>query len=148
MTELYTSRYQAFRTDQGVPVRTTAGNVRFTLGYELAATWKNLAPEGAWLRLPKGQFRANYREKLEGQGPEKIWADVQRLSDSHGGKPVVLLCFCDLAKAGTWCHRQLFAEWWEECTQYPVRDLQVVSATPKRVAVDLPCDDDPAEKLF
>ena len=44
------------------------------------------------------------------------------------GKDLVLLCYEDLRKPGEWCHRQVFAEWWEKKTGVRIQELELMDA--------------------
>lgn len=40
-------------------------------------------------------------------------------------KDIVLLCFEDLTKPGEWCHRCVFAEWWQNKTGQKINELKL-----------------------
>lgn len=150
MTEVYTSRYQSFRPDQGVPVRTSQGAPRWPLGYALQEKLPELAPTTA-IRKHKqlATYRPAYVAMLEGHGPELIWRLIQRISARNEDRPVVLLCFCDLnvAPPENWCHRRIFAEWFEASTGMVVPELTPAPTRPARSGpVVLACDVDPDEE--
>jgi hypothetical protein len=124
--DLYTSRYAA-RTlivESGLAtVRISVGHPRWKLGYELSGACPLLAPTRDMLRLPIEEYRVRYEARLEAAGVETIAAALKALSEKAGGRGLVLLCFEDLTKPGEWCHRRLFADWWEKKTGRAVPEL-------------------------
>lgn len=123
MPGLFTAQYQRFQAEWGVPVRTTLGRARFKLGYAPVEGFTLITPPGHAFRLPYDQFRKAYRAHLHRTTVARIWETTDRISQQFQGRPLVLLCFDDLTKAGAWCHRRLFAEWWLEQTGEVVEEL-------------------------
>jgi hypothetical protein len=125
--QLWTSRYQnrdAIVASGFVPVGITLGAPRFRLGYELAARLRELAPAGFMFEVDdQSDFRRLYLARLHRLTVTRAAAILRELSEAHGGKPLVLLCFEDLTKPGEWCHRRLFAVFWEEETGEEVPEL-------------------------
>jgi hypothetical protein len=123
--QLFTSRYQRFRPGQGAAVRTTVGAPRFQLSYELAGEARILMPSYAMLKLDEAPYRAIYRERLEVAGVDAIRRQLAPIAVAAGTDRLVLLCFCDLSAAPPdgWCHRRMFAEWWELRTDEEVPEL-------------------------
>lgn len=123
--QLFTNRYQRFHPSQGAPVRTTVGAPRFPLPYELAGFAKLLAPSYAMLKMAEGPYRHIYLERLEAHGVDLISEQFAEIADMAGDDRLVLLCFCDLSvpPPDNWCHRRMFAAWWEEQTGQEVREL-------------------------
>jgi hypothetical protein len=66
-------------------------------------------------------------------GIKQIKWMLKQVSD---GKPVVLLCFEDLRKPGEWCHRSMFAEWYEKQTGKKVVELEEADTKTAKVKVD------------
>lgn len=122
--QLFTNRYQRFRPDQGVPVRTTVGAPRFPLPYGLAGFAKLLAPSYAMLKMAEGPYRHIYLERLTAAGVDLIYEQLAEIAGQAGSR-LVLLCFCDLSvpPPDNWCHRRMFAAWWEEQTGHDVPEL-------------------------
>jgi hypothetical protein len=129
---LYTSRYQNAKLsgrDDLVKVRTTVGNPRGALGAGVVAQIKEVTPYGLFGQgLSQEEFTARYRERLEGYGVEKLRQRFAEVSQAHGGKDLVLLCFEDVLHPGKdgrvgFCHRRVFADWWQEKTDEPVEEL-------------------------
>jgi len=123
--QLFTSRYQRFRPSQGAPVRTTVGAPRFQLNYELAGEARLLMPSYAMLKLAEEPYRAIYRERLEAAGVDAIRRQLEAIAVAAHADRLVLLCFCDLSAPAPdgWCHRRMFAQWWQERTGEAVPEL-------------------------
>ncbi|MEU8333466.1 hypothetical protein [Micromonospora sp. NPDC048839] len=123
--QLFTSRYQRFQPEQGAPVRTTVGKPRFPLPYDLAGFARFLAPTYGMLKMAEGPYRHLYLERLEGIGVDLIAEQFAEIADNAGHDRLVLLCFCDLSVPApdNWCHRRMFAAWWEEQTGHEVLEL-------------------------
>ncbi|MFR9780164.1 hypothetical protein ACL02O_29425 [Micromonospora sp. MS34] len=130
--QLFTNRYQRFRPDQGAPVRTTVGKPRFPLPYDLAGFARLLAPSYAMLRMAEGPYRHIYLERLEAAGVDLISEQFAEIADAAGSEQLVLLCFCDLnvPPPDNWCHRRMFAAWWEDQTGNEVHELDRRRETP------------------
>ncbi|MET9965295.1 hypothetical protein ABZZ80_05060 [Streptomyces sp. NPDC006356] len=123
MFELFTCRYQGFEPTMGVPVRITLSPPRWKLPYPLEHQVPELAPSRAYFGSARPEFEAAYRAQLDGHGVEVLAARFQRIAVTGSDLRLVLLCFEDLAKAGEWCHRRMFAAWWQEKTGAQVREL-------------------------
>jgi hypothetical protein len=124
LPELHTSRYQnsaGIIASGLLPVGFTQGHPRWRLSYKLAGNIKALAPEPWYLKEEDPEvFRRHYFRKLN----ELTLAGVKQAL--HGvtlGEPCVLLCFEDIQQPGIWCHRTLFASWWEQQTGNKVTEL-------------------------
>lgn len=120
---LFTSRYQRFRPDQGVPVRTTVGAPRFVLDYQLAVEAALIKPTYPMLRLDERPYRAAYEARLNATGVDAIRAELAAIAAEAGQDRLVLLCFCDLSRPDAWCHRRMFADWWRRHTAEEVPEL-------------------------
>jgi hypothetical protein len=123
--DLYTSHYSCklIDTSKMAPVRTSIGAPRWPLSYVLHGECKLLMPRRPMLKMEIEEYRPAYIALLEGHGVEKIQADLERLAQTAGGRPLVFLCFEDLAKKDNWCHRRMFADWWEAATGQEVPEL-------------------------
>lgn len=120
--DLFTARYAntaGIVASGAVPVRTSIGGPRFRTGYTYAAMIE-LAPDREWLNLAQGPYEARYLDRLNALGVERIRAEFDRLDR---GKGLALLCFENLNDPSAWCHRRMFAAWWEEQTGQPVPEL-------------------------
>ena len=92
------------------------------VGIVLAKPWwwvgelpnvEELAPAPHTLGLKGEEFERAYRRKLERVGVETIRARLAQVSEEHGGRELVLLCYEKDREA---CHRGIFAAWWHERT--------------------------------
>ena len=124
LQKIYTSRYsnKAITNESHVPVSISAGTPRFPLGYRTVTSIRNLAPSATLRKIEDREtFRTIYRRQLEAEGVQTI----RQLFNSCAkeGKPIVLLCFEDVRKDGVWCHRTVFAEWWQEKTGDKISEL-------------------------
>ena len=70
------------------------------------------------------EFTAAYCQKLDRIGVAAISKRFQEISEAHGGRDLVLLCWEDIRKPGEWCHRQVFAEWWLRETGEAIVELE------------------------
>jgi hypothetical protein len=123
--QLFTNRFQRFSPEQGAPVRTTVGAPRFALPYDLAGFARLLAPSYGMLKMAEGPYRHIYLERLEQAGVDLISEQLAEIADDAGDDRLVLLCFCDLSvpPPNAWCHRRMFAAWWQEQTGQEVPEL-------------------------
>lgn len=114
------ARYAAIRTSRGAP--------RFPLRYNMAGTAGALMPPRHLLGVDDAEEYADaYRLHLEQQGAHYIRTELAAISGDAGGRPLALLCFCNLER-GQFCHRRIFAEWWEEKTGEAVPEVSPPSA--------------------
>lgn len=131
--ELRTSRYanRSIADTKLIPIGITAGNPRFRLSYRLATNLRLLAPSRAWFDLADDEFERHYLHKLDEQGVDMIAAELRETFETHRTSEhdgLVLLCFEDLAVPGAFCHRRLFASWFERETGQPVPELMSAEA--------------------
>lgn len=111
------------------PVRTTQGNPRFKLKYELAGKVMELAPP-RWLLKEEGDaFTVPYRKHLELVGALAIGDALKRIIEASGCPGAVLLCFEDVTK-GELCHRSVFSSWWQEVVGVEVPELALMGTGP------------------
>jgi hypothetical protein len=120
---IHTSRFQAFQPEQGVPIRITLSHPRWKLPYVLTRKVPVLAPGRDYFKSPPEVFRARYLEQLDEVGAAEIRRLLEDIAVAEESDSVVLLCYEDLSKPDTWCHRRLFAEWWYDQTGETVDDL-------------------------
>ena len=123
---LYTSRY-ANTTLAAYPaakVRITLGHPRFRLSYELAGKIPELAPTREMFGKTEAEFAAAYTALLvERGGVDHLTERFASIAAETGSDDLVLLCFEDLRTPGLFCHRRVFAEWWEQQTGRTVPEL-------------------------
>ncbi|MGN5379052.1 hypothetical protein ACQ4WX_22025 [Streptomyces lasalocidi] len=123
MFELFTYRYQGFESGMGVPVRITLSPPRWTLPYSLGHRLPELAPNRTYFAWAQPEVEAAYRAQLDGHGVEALAARFQQIAVTASDLRLALLRFEDLAKTGEWCHRRMFAAWWQEKAGAQVREL-------------------------
>ena len=125
---IWVSRYsnKELQNDKYYPVGISIGQPKFSLGYTLREQCYSLAPKGYMLNMDLESFKPAYYGKLEGIGTEKIISMVNRLDQraQSEGKDLVLLCYEDVRKGESdWCHRTIFADWWQENTGEVIPEL-------------------------
>jgi hypothetical protein len=123
---LYTSRYQRFQPTQGAPIRSTAGHPRFRLDYRLAGHATLITPMRWMLEInDEARYRAAYSDMLTSKGLAAIQEELTTLATAASNEQLVLLCFCDLTvpPPNNWCHRRIFADWWQNQTDIDVPEL-------------------------
>lgn len=113
---IFTCSYKGFHPAMGVPVRTSVGRPRHALKYDLSAEASLLYPSYAMLKMEYEEYRERYIAQLERHGVQKIQNVLRSIQTIYGKgtNHVVLLCYEDVIKKGDWCHRRMFAQWWEE----------------------------------
>jgi len=128
---LFTSRYQAKDLIKAhpelLPLGFTLGVPRWKLSYQTGGNLRQLGPQPDFrYDEDRSSFRAAYRAHLDTLGVagvgSLIWAALKGSANPQIAG-AVLLCFEDLTDPAQWCHRQFFAEWWEEKTGQPVLEL-------------------------
>ena len=143
---ILTSRYgnKELRNDGYYPVGISLGKPKFPTGYEIREQCYALAPKGYMLKMEYDPYREAYFQKLEDIGADKIIGIVQRLDAKaqEEDKTLVLLCFEDIRKPDQWCHRTLFAEWWQRKTGEVIEEL--AEPDPKKAKLD---DEESEEKV-
>ncbi len=121
---IFTSRYAnpELKSCKYTAVRISIGSPRWKLGYEIAGAIDELMPKGIFGIKDYDEFHRLYFAKLDAIGVDKIREKLQRFEELS--KPVVLLCFEDIRKgAWNWCHRKMFASWWEQHTCEKIPEL-------------------------
>ncbi|MFJ5307432.1 hypothetical protein [Streptomyces sp. NPDC088350] len=106
-----------------MPVRITLGAPRFKLPYTLTHSVRELAPKKAYFGKPLPEFTAAYRADLDRLGPARIAERLREIVNVELEHRLVLLCFEDLSDSAQWCHRRVFAAWWQDATGDEVREL-------------------------
>lgn len=124
--ELFTLNYKNFRPTMGTPVQTSNGRPRWKLPYDLTLKCQEVYP--AWKlvksNLDKAAFTEQYHAGLDAVGVDVLASRFRALATAGGDERLVLLCFEDIAKSvDDWCHRRMFADWWEDRTGEAVREL-------------------------
>lgn len=123
---LFTSNFWVMsrRTDAGVPVRISNGRPKYALAYSLVYKVPALFPAWSLVRgASRERFRREYFAALDAVGVEALREVFEAIAKEAGDDRLVLLCFENLTKPGVWCHRELFAEWWQERTGEVVEEV-------------------------
>ena len=137
---IYVSRYSnpELKTGDYTLVRISLGAPRWRTGYTLTGAIKELMPTGLRQIENLEEFCKLYYERLDSFGVDKLRERIQYYESL--GKPVVLLCFEDIRKGGSnWCHRSVFAKWWQARTGETIPELKDDSAfRPEGKAIVIP----------
>lgn len=133
---LFTSRYQnqelARRPDL-VKVGITLGKPRMPLRYEIDEYLRMLAPNPKIFHINDiFEFLPAFVEQLDKHGIDKIMYVLKQISQRHGGRDIVMLCFEDCRiKPNTdppemveWCHRLIVAGYIQWKTGQNVWELE------------------------
>jgi hypothetical protein len=128
-TAIYTAPWKLMREPPGglVPVRISIGRPKFIKDSHRFPSIRELMPFDI-LGMEHDQFKLAYRRHLEHVGVETIHDRFDQLHRRHHDRPLALTCFEDLLKPGTWCHRRMFAAWWQEHTGEDIPELQFTYA--------------------
>ncbi|MFI0827254.1 hypothetical protein ACH4Q7_22675 [Streptomyces roseolus] len=124
--KIATCTYQEFAPEMGTPIRTTAGGVRFPLGYQIGGHARLITPPWELVKanLAADAYEFHYRRQLNEAGPDLIRQELIAIAGAWDlDVPAVLLCFDRLDHPGQWCHRTMFARWWTEVTNEDVPEL-------------------------
>jgi hypothetical protein len=121
---LFTSYYASKKLDRAkhLLVRTSVGVNRWCPTDEF---FHLLAPHSEWIGLPLEEYAPRYLAMLEGYGVDEIKELMELLWETadEQGKVPVLLCYEALKKPGEFCHRRIFAEWYESQTGLVIPEL-------------------------
>lgn len=126
MIMIYTSRFYnpELKTGKYTVVRISLGAPRWNLGYNINGAINDLMPKGLLGKYDndKHGFESEYRKILERAGVDKISNLLNEYIQL--GNDVVLLCYEDVRKGeNDWCHRIMFAKWWNEKTGNIIEEL-------------------------
>jgi hypothetical protein len=119
---IFTSYYASRKLDRNKHflVRTSIGSPRFL---KCDCTMMSLAPERGMLGLDGDTYQRRYLALLEKTGAPAITAELRRITRQAAGKTPVLLCFEALRSPDQFCHRRMFAKWYEEKTGTVIPEL-------------------------
>lgn len=109
--------------DRHIAVRISRGYPRFKIDYKPIPV-EQLWPSRAMLDTLRGkreEFTTAYVDLLETQGFDAIQRVLREVQATAPDRELVLLCF---EKPGDFCHRSLFATWWQGHTGERVDELQ------------------------
>ena len=85
----------------------------------------------------KDAYKTLYLKQLNDLGIEKV---QQALTEIADGKPVILLCFEKLRSPEEWCHRTMFAEWYEQQTGQKIVEFDGATKAPVKTLVENPIE--------
>lgn len=123
--KIYTSRFSnpELRTGKYTVVGIVRGLPKFNLGYNLDGNIIEFAPPGYL-------FNENDRAIFT----PKFFAHLDKVGIEHAkyllrpylsyNKDIVLCCYEDVRIPNEWCHRLVFAEWWQARTGNVIPELQ------------------------
>lgn len=120
---LYTCSYYEHRQRMGVGVRTSLGTPRWIKRETPWPYAPEVTPRGWYLNAPDKDFAAAFTRQLHSHGVEGICDRFRRIAEETGADALVLLCFEKLDTSKWWCHRTLFAQWWQEQTGQEIPEL-------------------------
>jgi hypothetical protein len=105
---------------------------RWRLPYHVTARERRLAPTG-WLFRENDQqrFVKGYVERLVQLDPTPAEI-LTALDGATGRNGLALLCFEDLRREGSWCHRRVLAAWLERQYGWVVPELEEVALETNR----------------
>lgn len=119
---LTTCSYFQYQPTMGTPVPITLYPPKKPLHFPVPPSVKALAPDASFFRSDDDTFNREYFAKLDRYGVDAI-AGLLRQRARRPDDTLVLLCYEDLGKPGSACHRELFAMWWEKRTGFTVPEV-------------------------
>lgn len=126
---MFTSRYsnKNIANKDLIPIGISLYPPKFRTAFKVVGYIKQLAPTRDMFGLPFNEYEPKYIAILEAHGVEKIKKLLQSVTpqDADASK-IVLLCFEDLSKQDKWCHRRIFARWWQAKTGEVIPELEEV----------------------
>lgn len=121
---IVTSRYQNWRPEHGVPIRSTVGYPRFWRGPQLVFV-KPITPFGIFGRglLDEEVVRSQYLARLDDHA-EQIVTTLTAIARANLGRPLCVMCYerVDLGEA---CHRRWLAEWMQDRYEIEVPEVSI-----------------------
>lgn len=128
MAKIFTSRFSnpELQTGKYTVVGIVRGLPRFRLKYQLAGNIRQIAPPGyLWNENDRDRFTPKYFHHMDQQSMNAIRAILNDYLSK--GRDVVLCCYEDVRIPDEWCHRLVFAEWYEEKTGIKIEELPDIS---------------------
>lgn len=142
---IFTSRFtnSELKENRYTTIRISLGTPKWNLGYQLDGAIEDLMPFGLLKTYShdKELFKQAYFKRLDAKGVKRI--ANQLMAYASLGRDIVLLCYEDITKdVDNWCHRTMFAEWWEARTGEKIEELHdPVIALRKEKAQNKPTQD-------
>jgi hypothetical protein len=120
---LMTGRYQTWRPEFGVPIRSTVGEYKGWRHGPIEFA-RPLAPWGLLSRsISDSEAERRYLDRLDKQA-DTVVAELAAIARRHPGQALVVLCF-ENVNAGQVCHRRWFARWFQQQFGIEVAELGV-----------------------
>lgn len=104
----------------GVAVRTSLGKPKF-FDHPFVSV-NSVMPRGNMLKMGFNQYRETYMSLLDSNA-QAIENAMIELSEMYPNQTLVLMCFENVSKKDSWCHRTMFAKWWEDRTGVKVHEI-------------------------
>lgn len=125
MAKIYTSRFSnpELATGKYTVCGIVRGLPKFPLRYTLAGNIIQFAPPGyLFNEYDRERFTPRYFQHMNKTVGKAL---AQKILDDYlsMGKDVVLCCYEDVRKPKEWCHRLVFAEWYEQQTGIRIEEL-------------------------
>lgn len=127
--KIYTSRFSnpELKTGNYTVCGIVRGMPKFPLGYQLAGNIIQIAPPGYLFNVYSREvFTPKYFEHMDKQRIGVVQVFLNEYLSR--GKDLVLCCYEDVRIPGEWCHRLVFAEWYEKQTGVKIEELYDPSA--------------------
>lgn len=142
--KIYTSRFSnpELKTGNYTVCGIVRGMPRFHLGYAVAGNIIQIAPPGyLFNEYDREIFTPKYFDYMNRQRLEVVQVFLNEYLSR--GKDLVLCCYEDVRIPGEWCHRLVFAEWYEKKTGIRIEELTDPSLPkiPKRMKEEIQRDE-------
>lgn len=147
---LATCTFRGYDPAMGVPVRTTVGSPRW-VRYPMEQS-KLVTPYGVFGKTEDpAEYQRLYLARLTDHGAGTVSEELAAIRARHDGRRLVILCFCDVTRPDGWCHRRMWAEWFQEFIGQAIPELTLPPGADPHPAVPtgLPaCEPSPQGALF
>ena len=117
--------YEAIKKSGLMPVSISRGFPRWKLPYNVDYKIHELAPGKEFSNADVVDFISNYSRLLDEYVTLELVKTRLKECEEFAPKGIVLLCFCkpDPLSGSVFCHRRIFADWWERKTGKRVTEL-------------------------
>jgi len=121
-TSRYTYKMSKAEADKYVGLAISIGKPKWKMNYEMVE-FGLLAPWGIMNKYEEeNEYREHYIKRLERIGIGRIKNNIERIQKRYPDKEILFLCWEDLNKS--FCHRRMFAEWYESKTGIKIPELE------------------------
>lgn len=83
----------------------------------------SIKPEWRFMKTPKEEYKRQYIAKLEAIGVDFITKELIHITNQSESTKFALCCFESLKTPDDWCHRTMFAEWFEMKTGLKINEF-------------------------